>query len=172
MQTAARYAIYFLGYSFLGAVVETIVRLIRDGQLYGIHGFLHLPIFPIYGFGAIAIIAIFGHRKLNPLTLFVYGALLATVVEFVAHWLIELVFGVRIWWYDEEPFNLYGRISLMSSIGFGVGAILIVNFLHPQVKKVVEKLPNIILYIAASLTVIIVLADTIISTLQRLGMMS
>lgn len=139
----SKYVIFFLIYSLLGAVVETLFRLVIDHQLYGIHGFLHLPLFPIYGFGAILIIKLLKPHVRHPIPLFITGALLASTLEFIGSWLIEVVFGDRIWDYGSMPFNLDGRVSLYSSIGFGLGAIVLVYFIHPRVEKLIGRLPKL-----------------------------
>ena len=60
-------------------------------------------------------------------------------MEFVTSWEMEKLFD-RTWWdYSGWIFNFQGRISLLTSIGFGVGSILVVNFIHPYLIKVLDK---------------------------------
>ena len=164
-----RYVWYFLIYSFLGAVVETLYRLVTEHQLYGVHGFLHLPIFPIYGIGALLIITILAKRVRHIVPLFFLGALLATVLEFAAHLLIQIIFGERIWDYSNVPFNLDGRISLYSSIGFGVAAVLLVHFIHPFLEKKFDRLPKKVNIVVAIVVIAVLLVDIITSVIARLA---
>jgi len=168
MHKLGQYTLFFLIYSFLGAIGETLFRLLTEHQLYGINGFLHLPIMPIYGFGAILIIALLGSRIRHPLLLFGIGVLLTTILEFVSHWLIEAVLGVRIWDYSQKPLNLDGRVSLDTSIGFGVAALLLVYFIHPQISRVLKRLPKQTTMIAAAIVWVVVSADFISSVIERL----
>lgn len=164
-----RYVWYFLIYSFLGAIVETIFRLVTEHQLYGIHGFLHLPIFPIYGIGALLIIFLLEKRVRHVVPLFFAGALLTTILEFAAHWLIEVIFNERIWDYSSVPFNLDGRISLISSIGFGVAAVVLVHFIHPWLKRLFKRLPNRINIVVAVIVFTVLTTDIVASIIERLA---
>ncbi|MFZ3010173.1 MAG: putative ABC transporter permease [Candidatus Microsaccharimonas sp.] len=164
-----KYVLFFLIYSLLGVVVETIYRLITEQQLYGAHGFLHLPLFPIYGFGALLIILLLRTHVRHPIWLFFAGAFLATVLEFVGHWLIEVVFGDRIWDYKSLPFNLDGRISLYSSVGFGLGAVLLVHVIHPRLEKLVNRLPKRPTIIIASVVLTVLVTDFVLTVIERLG---
>lgn len=168
LSTTGRYIWYFLIYSFLGAVIETLYRLVTEHQLYGVHGFLHLPLFPIYGIGALLIIIVLGKHVRHVIPLFFLGALLATVVEFAAHFLIEVLFGERIWDYSSSPFNFQGRVSLLSSVGFGLAAVFLVHFIHPYLEKKFKRIPNHINIIIASIVIVVLLIDIISSVLERL----
>jgi len=163
-----RYIWFFLIYSFLGAVVETLYRLITEHQLYGIHGFLHLPIFPIYGIGALLIIFLLSGRVRHIVPLFFAGALLTTALEFIAHWLIETLFNERIWDYTNTAFNIDGRVSLVSSIGFGVAAVLLVYFIHPWLDKQFNRLPNKVNVIVAAVVILGLSTDIVTSIIERL----
>lgn len=169
MYVIARYTLYFLFYSALGGIAETLYRYITEHQLYGVHGFLHLPILPIYGVGALLVIILLGPRIKNPFYLFILAALLASVVEFVAHWLIEVIFGVWIWGYEHNAFNLFGRISLVSSVAFGLVSLLIIYFIHPFIIKVVKKIPKKIMIPVSALVLVVLLTDIVLSVIERLG---
>lgn len=169
MNTIAKYILYFIFYSALGGIAETLYRLATEHQLYGVHGFLHLPILPIYGVGALMIIVLLSPRIKHPAALFVLAALLASIVEFVAHWLIEVIFGVWIWGYENNSFNLFGRVSLISSIAFGFAALLIVYLIHPRLVAITKRLPKKVIAIAATILGGIVLVDIVISVVQRLS---
>lgn len=167
MPTVAAYIVLFIIYSILGALAETFFRLITEHQWYGVHGFLHLPILPIYGFGALIIILI-GRYFRNPLVLFIIGGLATTALEFVSHWLIEGIFDIHIWGYGDDTFTIQGRVSLISSIGFGIASILLVHSVHPRIVGLLERLPRHTIIVVAALTGGIVLFDIIYSIMERL----
>jgi uncharacterized membrane protein len=166
--TFGKYVLYFLIYSLLGGVIEILYRLATEHQLYNVHGFLHLPLFPIYGFGALLIIKLLGTHVRHPIPLFVVGAVIATALEFVGHWLIEVIFGDRIWDYKNIPLNLEGRVNLYSSIGFGLAAVLLVHFIHPRVEKIVGLLPKRPLIALSVVILAVLLTDFIWSAIERL----
>jgi uncharacterized membrane protein len=164
-----KYVLFFLVYSLLGAFIEALFRLITEHQLYGIHGFLHLPLFPIYGFGALLIIILLRAHRRHPILLFVAGAIIATVLEFVGSWIIEVIFGDRIWDYSHVPLNFEGRINLYNSIGFGLGAVILVYFIHPVLEKIVSRIPKRFTIAIATVILVVLLTDFIISAIERLG---
>lgn len=169
MHIIGRYVLLFVIYSFLGALAETLFRLVTEHHLYGINGFLYLPMFPIYGAGAILIILFLKPLTRNPALLFVVSALVATILEFIAHWLIELLFGVRIWDYSHKPFNLEGRVSLDTSLGFGMAAVLLVFFIHPFFDSLLRRLSKRVTIVAALLAIVVLVSDIITSSLRLLG---
>jgi len=169
MYVFGRYILLFLIYSFLGGLGEMIFRLITEHQLYGIHGFLHLPIMPIYGFGALLIVAVMRGRAKHPILLFLGGALLATMLEFIANWLIEIIFHTRIWDYSHKAFSFDGRVSLDNSIGFGIAAVLLVYLIHPFVWRALQRIPKQPTIIIATLLLAIVLVDIVVSVIERLS---
>ena len=57
-----RLVLYFVIYSFLGWVLETIFALFVLGRFVK-RGFLYGPVCPIYGFGAILIILVLKNLK-------------------------------------------------------------------------------------------------------------
>lgn len=167
MYSAAKYVLLFIIYSALGGLVETLYRLATEHHLYGVHGFLNLPILPIYGFGALAIIAIGRHFR-HPVTLFIFGGLAATIIEFVASWVIEMVFGIRIWNYANDALSLWGRVRLTTAIGFSLCGVLLVYVVHPRVEKLMKKLPKHTLMTAAAILGSVVLVDIVFSVIARL----
>ncbi len=169
MYIFAKYVLYFLVYSLLGALSETLFRLVIDHQLYGIHGFMHLPLFPIYGFGAILIIKLLTNLRRNPILIFIFGSLIATMLEFMGSLIIEAVFKERIWDYSSMPFNLDGRVSLISSFGFGIGAIIVVYLIHPLVVKLINRLPKIPTISIATVAFVVLIIDFIYSVIDRLA---
>lgn len=169
MYAFSKYTIYFLIYSFVGAVGETLFRLITEQQLHGIHGYLNLPIMPIYGFGAILVIWLFKGRIRNPIIMAIVGAVFLSIFEFVSHWLIEATLGIRIWDYSHKLFNLDGRVSLDNSIAFGIAVPLLVYVMHPFVEKIVKKIPSRQAVVAAAVIFVIVFVDFVYSTITKLS---
>lgn len=169
MITFGRYIIYFLIYSFLGAVGETIFRLFTEQQLYGIQGFLYFPIMPIYGIGAILAILLLRKYRRHPVWLFIVGTVLASLLEFIVHWLIEVTFNIRIWDYSHKPFNLDGRIALVNSLAFGLATVVLVYLIHPFISSRIQKLKRRTVIVAATTTAVIIVTDTVLSAMKYLG---
>jgi hypothetical protein len=69
------------------------------------------------------------------LIVFFGGMVLATAVELIAGWLLDVCFHMRWWDYSDKPFNFHGYICLGFSVLWGVGTILVVYVLHPVIAK-------------------------------------
>ena len=122
---------YFLIYSFLGFLVEVAyVRLVggvkRDRKCR-----LVLPICPVYGLGALAILLLPPLVQDSLPLLFPAAALVCTAVEYVTGLFYEKVFRVSFWDYSHLPLNLGGRVCLLFALFWGVP----VSYTHLDVYK-------------------------------------
>ena len=122
---------YFLIYSFLGFLVEVAyVRLVggvkRDRKCR-----LVLPICPVYGLGALAILLLPPLVRDSLPLLFPAAALVCTAVEYVTGLFYEKVFRVSFWDYSHLPLNLGGRVCLLFALFWGVLALLVLHVIHP-----------------------------------------
>jgi len=64
---------------------------------------------------------------------------ITSILEFLTSWEIEKFFQ-RIWWdYSGWRFNFQGRVSLVTSLEFGIGSILVVNWIHLFICGVFDK---------------------------------
>jgi len=131
----SRYICIFVAYSFLGWVYETLFCTIK-GRKWENRGFLYGPVCPIYGFGAAALIAI--DNALGPAggglqiwQIYVISVVGSAILEFVTSWGLEKLFHASWWDYSNLPLNVNGRISLLTSLGFGVAGLLVVYVLAP-----------------------------------------
>lgn len=145
----SKYVCLFIIYSFLGWVYETIYCIIKSGKWEN-RGFLYGPICPIYGTGAAVISVIMKLTLENEIVLelwqvFLISAVGSAVLEFVTSWSLEKLFHA-IWWdYSNLPLNVQGRISLFTSLGFGLGGLLVVYLIAPITENVVEYIPPILI---------------------------
>lgn len=168
MHLASRYILLFVIYGLIGVVAEIVFGLIVDHRLNTISGFLYLPFLPAYGFGAALVLFI--HRYVrNPAVFFVASVFITTLLEFIAHWLIQTIFGVQIWDYSDKPFDLQGRVSLDGSLAFGVAAMALVYIIHPQVTRLLNWIPKQLAIILAGLLGTVLLIDIVASIIKRLG---
>ncbi|MDD2371470.1 MAG: putative ABC transporter permease [Firmicutes bacterium] len=121
---------YFIIYSFLGFILETIYRSIISKRLV-YPGFLFGPYCPIYGFGLIALLIFLVPLK-GGLWLFLPAAfILTSILEYVTSYLLEKLLGIRLWDYRQNKMNINGRISLKFSIYWTFLAYLFIYFIHP-----------------------------------------
>lgn len=168
MQRVSRDILLFVTYSLIGVIVEIIFGLIVDHRINPVgYGFLLVPIMAIYGFGAAFILLLRRYLK-GPVALFIGSVLITTALEFISHWLFEVLFGIQFWDYSNKPFNIEGRVSLDSSIGFGVAALLLVYVIHPFVTRVLAKLSKRWTIVLAIVAGGVLLVETVYSLIKRL----
>ena len=107
------YFLLFFIYSFIGYICEVIYCFILDKGKFQNRGFLYGPYCPIYGFGAIAIIVLLSKYEQYPIVLFVMGAIVASIIEYITSYLMEKIFNNKWWDYSNKKFNINGRICLV-----------------------------------------------------------
>lgn len=131
---------YFLIYSFIGWCVEVIYHAVTVGKVIN-RGFLNGPVCPVYGFGSLAVFAagncISGSsvESLSFWPLFAMGVLLATSIELLAGWLLDILFHARWWDYSNKPLNFHGYICLEFSLIWGLGIVFIVRIMYPSIDR-------------------------------------
>ena len=128
----------FIMYSVLGWLVESIYMSICERKIVN-RGFGKGPFCPIYGFGAVI-----GYIILSPLAghyfyLYITGAVLATIFEFLVGKLMIKCLGDLWWDYNEKPFNYKGIICLESTLAWGVYALIIIGFLNNKIVDTIDK---------------------------------
>lgn len=130
---------YFLVYSFGGWVVEVIFHAVTLGKVIN-RGFLNGPVCPVYGFGVISVFAMIntlqssGYQMSDGM-IFIFGVILATVVELIAGWLLDVCFHARWWDYSDKPLNFHGYICLEFSLIWGLAIVLVVKVFQRYVEN-------------------------------------
>lgn len=130
----------FLLFSVIGWIVESIYMSFCNKKPTN-RGFMTGPFCPIYGFGATA-----GYIILHPLAnniaaLYVVGAALATIFEFLVAKLMMKLFG-EVWWdYNDKFCNYKGVLCLESTLAWGLYAVIIITFLFDKVMGLVDQYP-------------------------------
>jgi uncharacterized membrane protein len=157
----------FIIYSILGWFVESVYMSFCNKKVTN-RGFVKSPFCPIYGFGAI-----FGYAVLRPLAsdfirLYITGAILATIFEFLVGKGMLRIFG-EVWWdYHNKPFNYKGIICLESTVAWGFYAIAIVGFLHQRLLAVISRVPVFVGVRVMALILLVVAIDFTIQIMNAL----
>lgn len=142
-----QWLLFFYFYCFVGWCFEsTYVSIIK--RRFVNRGFLHAPLLPIYGSGAIVILFASIPVKDHWWLVFIVGALAATILEYFTGVIMEALFKVRYWDYSNQKFNFQGHICLSSTLAWGGLSILLLYVIHRPVAyvitQVIPKLPQII----------------------------
>ena len=139
--SAGQWVLLFFFYCFCGWVWESCY--VSACQRHWVNrGFLHGPLLPIYGSGAIIILFATLPVAGNLYLVWLLGMLAATALEYVTGAAMEALFKVRYWDYSKQKFNLNGHICLSSSIAWGFFSILLVKFIHPPIGRLLTDVPS------------------------------
>ena len=139
--TTGQWVLLFFFYCFCGWVWESCYVSLCQRRWVN-RGFLHGPLLPIYGTGAILILFVTLPVEDNLWLVWLFGMVAATALEYVVGAAMEKIFKVRYWDYSKQRFNLNGHICLSSSIVWGFFSILLVRFLHPPVGRLLGDIPS------------------------------
>ncbi|MCL2842309.1 MAG: putative ABC transporter permease [Oscillospiraceae bacterium] len=128
--------------SVMGYIAEMLFCFYQCGYFENRSSMLFSPFNIIYGFGALALYICLYKIQDNVLWVFLFGVISGTVVEFLASWAQEMVFGSVSWEYSEQAIHFSGRISLRYSIYWGLLAVLWVKVLQPLLLKLIAAIPE------------------------------
>ena len=155
---------YFIVYSILGYVIETLYGLLTKGVIESRQSMLYGPFCCIYGLGAICLLCIPKSAKKNNWTLFIAGFIIGSVVEYVVSWVGEVIFNIKWWDYSNFPLNINGRVCVYFSIFWGILTICLNKVINPTVDKVLGKVPIKILHVLTVIIMVFMGFDFIISS--------
>ena len=151
------YMFYFILYSFFGWLYESIFYTLLFKKPVNT-GFLHGCFCPIYGIACTCNVLCFSGIESN-FMVFLTSMLAISCIEYAVSILLEHVFDRRWWDYSDWPANINGRISLISSLGFGVMSLLQVRILHPLLEKLEGALPETAIHVFVIASCAILLID-------------
>lgn len=140
--TFKRILAYFIIYSFLGFIIETIFGMLTKGVIESRQSCLYGPFCCIYGLGAAVMIPGLQKFKKKNWTLFLAGAIEGSIVEYVISWLGEIVFHIKWWDYSNMLFDINGRICLLFTIFWGILALVLMRLINPYIEKFIDKIPK------------------------------
>lgn len=132
---------HILVYSFLGYVLEVAYSKAVHGHGRGRKCLLLLPLCPVYGVGAVAIVALSGPHP-TPMWVMGVGFLAASTVELLFGLYYKYVLGVTFWDYSQIRGNVGGMVCLPFSLAWSGMALGLVYTVHPFVKICVSAIPT------------------------------
>lgn len=156
----------FIIYSSMGWMFEELWYLLVKNDIVN-RGLLYGPYLPIYGIGALIIYFLlwnFMHKKhkignINVILVFIAIFFIATITEYLAHYLLDEFFNIKLWNYSKEKLNINGRVCLSASANFALGGTFAMYFIQPIIEKITTKyndkmLYHIIFFISATIFVV------------------
>ena len=132
----------FIVSALLGDIIETLycwslggVWMSRSSVLYG-------PFSIVWGIGAVVLTLVlsrFAHKQDR--YIFLVGALIGGVYEYVCSLFTDYVLGSVFWDYSWMPFNIGGRTNLLYMAFWGILSVVWIKIIYPRMSGIIEKLP-------------------------------
>ena len=154
---------YLVIFSIIGLIIETIYCFATTGVWESRKGLLLGPFCPVYGVGATILIVLLSRFQKRPFVLFVSGAVLGNVIEYLLSYLLEAIYGMRFWDYFYLNFNLNGRICVLYSIFWGILAIALVLLIKPWIDTLIDRINTALSSKVQIILFIILLLDTLLT---------
>lgn len=127
----------FITYSFIGWLWESFYCSIK-AKHFVYRGFLLGPYCPVYGFGVTAVLLLVPEHVGSLLNLYFNVVVIVTVIEYVTSWLLEKLFNMTLWNYSKIPMNIDGRVAVPVSLFWGVGCVLLIKVINPNIQDMIH----------------------------------
>lgn len=154
--------IFFSIIGFIGEIIYCGLHKRKSGKA------LRGPWCPLYGLGGLGIYYIVNIFPKNFILIYILGVIIASIVEYLTSYILELIFHTRWWDYKEKKFNINGRVCLVNSLLFGVLALILFYIYMPYKNKLMDvvniKAYNILVMVLS----IIMLIDAVITILEAI----
>ena len=142
------YFVYFFVYAVIGWLYELFI-FYYHGEGWINRGFLYGPYLPVYGFGMLLLIASLkpimsrkhkiGNINVNIILVLIGVFLIATLTEYVAHYILDTFFNIKLWDYTTQPLNINGRVCFNASRNFAIGGTFLLYCINPLVDKFIKN---------------------------------
>lgn len=140
----------FFFYSILGFLLETGVAFITKSNFES--GILYGPWTPIYGIGTVVILLLSHYffmnlhlpRWIETIIVFFIIAIFLSCLELIGGIIIERIFHVTFWSYENHRFAIGNYISLEMAFVWGIASILFIYIIHPLFKTFLLHIPSFI----------------------------
>nr|WP_317408729.1 putative ABC transporter permease [Fournierella massiliensis] len=154
----------FLIGAFVGDLIETVFVWGTSGVLMSRSSLLYGPFSVVWGLGAVLLTVVLrGLMDKSDRYIFVGGALMGGVYEYMCSVVTEKLFGKVFWDYSKIPFNLNGRINLLYCVFWGIAAVVWVKEVYPRISALIEKIPMKVGKILTWVLVVLLAVDVALS---------
>lgn len=160
---------YFVIYSFIGYIIETLYAFVLYGVIESRQSFLYGPFCSIYGLGAVVMICTLQYFGKDIHTLFLGGFLSGSVTEYIVSFVGEKLLNTKWWDYSDKFLNINGRICLIYSIFWGLLGLYLIKVVNPLIDKLINfiktKCGVVKLRSVATISTVVLIIDCIVSGL-------
>ncbi len=154
-------------YCILGWMQESALESLYHKRPIN-RGFLKGPYIPIYGVGGILLLFICAPFRDNPVLVFLVALVSCTILEYFTGWLMETFFGKQFWDYSMLKLTYKNRISLLSSLFWGVMGLFVTYIVSDATAFVISKLPHQFISFAAVIIPLFMTIDFLITVKKQI----
>ena len=158
----ADWLLFFYRYCFFGWCIESAYVSIHKKKFVN-RGFMRGPFLPLYGSGAVMMLFVTIPVRDSLVLTYIFGAIGATILEYITGACMEALFKVRYWDYSDKPFNIHGYVCLGTTLAWGLLTILMVRFIHEPVEHLILSLNQTLQDVLATVLTIYVTSDMALS---------
>lgn len=133
------YLFVFIIASVCGWVIELAYSSLTLHRL-NIPGFLFGPYIPLYGMGAVIIIALCDDKNILKRVGKIF--VLTTALEYIISITLEMVVHRKWWDYSNNFLNINGRVCLLYSMYWVLLGLMVLKFVKPVFEKVYNKVKS------------------------------
>ena len=103
---------------------------------------------------------------LTPALVFITIFIIATIVEYIAHYILDTQFNIILWNYSKDFLNINKRVCFDASRNFAILGTIAIYFIQPLIDKVTNKIKEKPKHILTLVFLIPMLIDLIISIVK------
>ncbi len=167
--TPLQWMLFFFIYCFIGWIWESCFVSVKEKRWVN-RGFLHLPMLPLYGSGAVIMLFASLPFRGNLILTYLSGVVGATLLELVVGLGMEAIFKVKYWDYSNQKWNYKGVICLKSSLFWGVLTLFLTEIAHRPLEQMVMAMPFVLLAVLDGTIGVAFVYDTVISVKAALDL--
>ncbi len=130
---------------FIVVIEYTVPRIYKITTFFNcfkLYLLIYLLISAIFIFVLKALIPKKTQEKINltPLVVFILIFIITTVVEFVAHYMLDVHYGILLWDYSKDYLNLNRRVCFDASRNFAIGGTFLLYVVQPKLEKLFNNM--------------------------------
>lgn len=133
-------------------------------------GVLNSPLCIVYGFAGVIIAVTMPDIRESTFFLFLFSALYATVIEWIAGHILERATDTRWWDYSHLPMNLDGYVALPVSVLWGILGVVVVKWGNPLLLDLIRMIPQPAGVIILGVLFVLLAVDAVDTVLTLAGL--
>lgn len=154
----------FIICAFLGDLIETVFCRVTGGVWMSRSSVIYGAFSIVWGVGAVLLTVVLQRLAgREDRYVFLAGALLGGVYEYMCSVFTEVFFGTTFWDYSNMPFNIGGRTNLLYCIFWGLLSVVWIKICYPAISGRIERLPALYAKVVTWAVIVLMICDALLS---------